>query len=107
MPMTLEDLRVFAMVAAERSFSRAARKLHRTQPAVSQAIRRLEDAAGERLIDRTSRDGTLTDPGEAPRDYGERLPLLADEATGAREELRQGRKGRVMHGAKEGSVQAA
>ena len=62
--MTLEDLRVFAIVAAERSFSRAARKLRRTQPAVSQAIRRLEDDAGERLIDRSSRDGTLTDAGE-------------------------------------------
>ena len=59
--MTFEDLRVFVTVASERSFSRAARKLRRTQPAVSQAIRRLEDAAGERLIDRSSRDGTLTD----------------------------------------------
>ena len=58
--MTFEDLRVFLAVAAERSFSRAARKLHRTQPAVSQAIRRLEQDAGERLIDRSSRDGTLT-----------------------------------------------
>ena len=56
--MTFEDLRVFCAVAAERSFSRAARKLRRTQPAVSQAIRRLEAAAGERLIDRSSRDGT-------------------------------------------------
>jgi len=44
--MTFEDLRVFVTVATERSFSRAACKLRRTQPAVSQAIRRLEDAAG-------------------------------------------------------------
>ena len=51
------------MVAAERSFSRAAKKLRRTQPAVSQAIRRLEEHTGERLIDRSSRDGTLTDAG--------------------------------------------
>ena len=43
--MTFEDLRVFVTVASERSFSRAARKLRRTQPAVSQAIRRLEAAA--------------------------------------------------------------
>src|SRR4051812_20622842 len=67
--MTFEDLRVFVTVAAERSFSRAARKLRRTQPAVSQAIRRLEDDAGERLIDRSSRDGTLTDAGELLLDY--------------------------------------
>ena len=47
-------LQIFATVAAERSFSRAARKLHRTQPAVSQAIRRLEDELGDRLFDRSS-----------------------------------------------------
>ena len=68
--MTFEDLRVFATVAGERSFSRAARKLHRTQPAVSQAVRRLEEAVGQRLIDRASRDGTLTDAGEVLLDYG-------------------------------------
>ena len=82
--MTFEDLRVFATVAAERSFSRAARKLRRTQPAVSQAIRRLEDGAGERLIDRSSRDGTLTDAGELLLDYATRLLRLADEATARR-----------------------
>jgi len=39
----LSELRVFLKVAAERSFSRAAMKLHRTQPAVSQAVRRLDE----------------------------------------------------------------
>jgi DNA-binding transcriptional LysR family regulator len=104
--MTFEDLKVFVTVAQERSFSRAARKLHRTQPAVSQAIRRLEDAAGERLIDRTSRDGTLTDAGEVLLDYGERLLRLASEASGAVADLREVRKGRVVIGANEGSVHA-
>lgn len=104
--MTFEDLKVFVTVARERSFSRAARKLHRTQPAVSQAIRRLEDAAGERLIDRTSRDGTLTDAGEVLLEYGERLLRLANEATGAVADLRELRKGRVVIGANEGSVHA-
>jgi DNA-binding transcriptional LysR family regulator len=104
--MTFEDLRVFVTVARERSFSRAARKLHRTQPAVSQAIRRLEDTAGERLIDRTSRDGTLTDAGEVLLEYGERLLRLSEEATGAVADLRKVRKGRVVIGANEGSVHA-
>ena len=102
--MTLEDLRVFAVVAAERSFSRAARKLRRTQPAVSQAIRRLEDDAGERLIDRSSRDGTLTDAGELLLDYSTRLLRLADEAAGAVADLRDVRKGRVLIGANEAGV---
>ena len=41
--MDLTALQVFLAVAEERSFSRAAAKVHRTQPAVSQAVRRLED----------------------------------------------------------------
>jgi DNA-binding transcriptional LysR family regulator len=104
--MTFEDLRVFVTVAAERSFSRAARKLGRTQPAVSQAIHRLEAAAGERLIDRSSRDGTLTDAGEVLLDYGTRLLRLAEEAGTAVTDLREVRKGRVLIGANEGGVHA-
>ncbi len=102
--MTFEDLRVFCTVAAERSFSRAARKLRRTQPAVSQAIRRLELAAGERLIDRSSRDGTLTDSGTLLLEYGTRLLHLADEASQAVGALREIRRGRVLIGANEGGV---
>ncbi len=104
--MTFEDLRVFSTVAAERSFSRAARKLRRTQPAVSQAIRRLEQATGERLIDRSSRDGTLTDAGELMLDYAAKLLRLASEATGAVSELRDVKSGRVLIGANEGAVHA-
>jgi DNA-binding transcriptional LysR family regulator len=58
--MELTELRVFLRVAAERSFSRAAMKLHRTQPAVSQSVRRLEASVGERLFDRATKDATLT-----------------------------------------------
>jgi DNA-binding transcriptional LysR family regulator len=104
--MTFEDLRVFCAVAAERSFSRAARKLRRTQPAVSQAIRRLEAAAGERLIDRSSRDGTLTDAGQLLLEYGTRLLHLADEASMAVGALREVRRGRILLGANEGGVYA-
>ena len=104
--MTFEDLRVFAAVAAERSFSRAAHKLRRTQPAVSQAIRRLEESTGERLIDRSSRDGTLTDAGDVLLDYASRLLRLADEAAGAVGDLRDIRKGRVLVGSNEGGVHA-
>ncbi|MEZ5316654.1 MAG: LysR family transcriptional regulator [Vicinamibacterales bacterium] len=104
--MTFEDLRVFAAVAGERSFSRAAHKLGRTQPAVSQAIRRLEDEAGERLIDRSARDGTLTDAGDVLLGYATRLLRLADEAGAAVSDLRSVRAGRVVIGANEGGVHA-
>jgi len=105
--MTFEDLRVFATVATERSFSKAARKLRRTQPAVSQAIRRLEQSAGEKLVDRSSRDGTLTDAGELLLDYTHRLLRLAEEASGAVSELKDVKKGRVLLGVNEGAVHAA
>ena len=61
--MQLQDLAAFLAVADDRSFSSAARRLHRTQPAISQAVRRIEDELGERLFDRSSRDGTLTEAG--------------------------------------------
>ena len=61
--MDLFQLETFLTVAQEGSFSRAAKKLYRTQPAVSQTIRKLEDEIGEPLFDRSSRDGTLTEAG--------------------------------------------
>ena len=102
--MDLAELRVFLTVAAERSFSRAASKLHRTQPAVSQAIRRLEETVGERLFDRSSKDGTLTEAGRVLRDYAERLQRLAEEAQSSVRELRELQRGRVLIGSNEGGV---
>lgn len=105
--MELSELRVFLRVAAERSFSRAAMKLHRTQPAVSQAVRRLEESVGERLFDRATKDATLTDAGRLLRDYAERLLRLSEEAESAVKELRDLRRGRVLIGVNEASVHVA
>ncbi len=105
--MELSELRVFMTVAAERSFSRAAMKLHRTQPAVSQAIRRLEDSVGERLFDRATKDASLTDAGRVLRDYADRLLRLSEEAEVAVKDLRDLRRGRVLIGANEASVHVA
>jgi DNA-binding transcriptional LysR family regulator len=104
--MELTELRVFLKVASERSFSRAAMKLHRTQPAVSQSVRRLEESVGERLFDRATKDATLTDAGRLLRDYAERLLRLSEEAESAVRELRDLRRGRVLIGANEASVHA-
>ncbi len=105
--MELSELRVFLRVASERSFSRAAAKLHRTQPAVSQAVRRLEDSIGERLFDRATKDATLTDAGRVLRDYAERVLRLSEEAETAVRDLRDLRRGRVLIGANEASVHVA
>jgi len=92
--MELGELKVFMMVAAERSFSRAAAKLYRTQPAVSQAVRRLEDQLGERLFDRTTKHATLTDAGAVLLREGTRLLRLAEETTAA--VRRQSERGRSI-----------
>src|SRR5512147_2478439 len=102
--MELSELRVFLKVAVERSFSRAATKLHRTQPAVSQAVRRLEESVGERLFDRATKDATLTEAGLLLRDYADRLLRLSEEAEAAVKDLRDLRRGRVLIGANEASV---
>jgi len=102
--MQLPDLAAFLAVATDRSFSAAARRLHRTQPAISQAVRRIEDELGERLFDRSSRDGTLTEAGRLLQDYAQRLLGLASEAQNAVLELQQVRRGRVIMGANEAAV---
>lgn len=102
--MQLSDLNAFVQVASERSFSKAAKTLRRTQPAVSQAIRRLEDELGDRLFDRTSRNGALTEAGLLLREHATRLLRLASEAETAVRELQEVRRGRVLIGANEAAV---
>src|ERR1051325_1666488 len=102
--MDLAALRIFLAVAHERSFSRAAAKVHRTQPGVSQAIRRLERELGEQLFDRSSKTGTLTEAGRMLQNYGQRLVRLAEETESAVRELRDLRRGRVLSGANEAAV---
>ena len=102
--MDIAALKTFLAVAQERSFSRAAAKVHRTQPAVSQAIRRLEVDLGEQLFDRSSKSGTLTDAGKVLQNYGQRLVRLAEETESAMRELRDLRRGRVLIGANEAAV---
>ena len=89
--MDLFQVETFLAVAEERSFSRAAARLHRTQPAVSQAVAKLESELGEVLLDRASRDGTLTDAGEVLREYAVKLLNLRGEAAGALVSTRRSR----------------
>jgi len=99
--MELSQLETFLAVAEEHSFSRAAVRLHRTQPAVSQVIRKLEEAVGETLFDRASRDGSLTAAGELLRDYAHRLLALRREASSALDELKSLERGQLQLAANE------
>jgi DNA-binding transcriptional LysR family regulator len=99
--MELNQLETFLAVAEEKSFSRAAVRLHRTQPAVSQVIRKLEDDVGETLFDRAARDGSLTASGQLLRDYALRLLALRREASAALGELKSLERGRLQLAANE------
>lgn len=100
--MDIWELKVFLAVASERSFSRAATKLYRTQPAISQAIRKLEGDLGEQLFDR--RTGALTKAGELLQERAVRVVQLADEAEAVVRQLREPARKLVTIGANEPSV---
>src|ERR1700756_588300 len=99
--MELSQLEVFLTVAREGRFSRAAEKLFRTQSAVSQTIRKLEDELGESLFDRSSREGVLTDAGKVLLEYAEKLINLRSEAAESLTELRELQKGKLVIAANE------
>jgi DNA-binding transcriptional LysR family regulator len=100
-PVELSQLETFLAVAEERSFSRAAARLHRTQPAISQIIRKLEETVGETLFDRSARDGSLTAAGLLLRDYALRLLALRREASSALDELKNLDRGHLQLAANE------
>ncbi|HTS76612.1 MAG TPA: LysR family transcriptional regulator [Bryobacteraceae bacterium] len=102
--MELHPLRVFLTVAEERSFSRAAEKLLRTQPAISLSIQRLETELNEKLIDRSAKDLLLTDSGRIVLEYAKRYENLQGDLENALAELRDKSAGRLTIGANESST---
>src|ERR1700751_146146 len=105
-PMDLSELQVFLMVAKEGSFSRAGERLFRTQPAVSLAIRKLEDSLGQPRFVRGARPLRLTDPGTLLKDYAERLINLRDEVKKGLSELEGLTRGELSLGVNESSIHA-
>ena len=102
--MELYALEVFLTVVTEKSFSRAAQKLYRTQPAISLALQRLEQELGEKLIDRGPKDFTLTDAGRTVLDYARRFVNLQQELGNSLAELRDKSAGRLTIGANESAT---
>ncbi len=77
--MTLRHMKIFTAVCAENSITKAAEKLHMAQPAVSVAIKELEDYYGVKLFDRISRRLYLTDIGRNFLDYSVHIVSLFDD----------------------------
>src|SRR5712692_10717728 len=99
--MELTQLEFFLMVVEQGSFSKAAVRVYRTQPAVSIAVRRLEEEIGAQLFERSQKTPTLTDAGELVYDYARRILTLRDQTQNVVSELRSLQSGRVSIGAKE------
>jgi len=99
--MELFTLTVFHTVVTEGSFSRAAEKLGRSQPAVSLAVQRLEKEFGEKLIDRSARELLLTDAGRIVFEYARRFQNLERDLKTALAELKDHSAGRLIIGANE------
>jgi len=99
--MDYDQLASFLEVSRLRSFSRAAEKLFRTQPAISAQVRLLEQECGEKLFDRSGKKVRLTPAGETLQGYAERLLALQKEALQAIAELNQTPRGKLSIGANE------
>lgn len=99
--MLLHSLKVFLSVANEKSFSRAAEKMLRTQPAISLAVQRLEAELEEKLIDRSAKELLLTDAGKVVLEFARRFENLEADMYNSLAELRDNSSGRLTIGANE------
>ena len=104
--MDLASLQVFQTVVREHSFSRAAEKLYRTQPAVSISIRKLEEWVGQPLFVRGSGARMLTDAGVLLLEYADRMLNLREEIRKGMNDLRGLERGQLALGVNESSIHA-
>lgn len=81
--LNYHHLRYFWTVAKEGSLARAAAKLHVSQPSISEQIRELESAFGEKLFRREGRNNKLTDAGQVVFGYAEEIFTLGRELLNA------------------------
>ena len=96
--MELRHLRYFLAIAAERHFTRAAKRLGIAQPPLSQQIRQLEEEVGIALFTRTARGVTLTAAGEAFLPHAEAALREVDRARTAARRIKHGDLGSIRVG---------
>lgn len=93
------QLDIFLAVVRHRSFSKAAKALHITQPAVSMNIQALESYYGTKLFNRNNKSVTLTESGRALYKYAEQIMDLYDQARQALMKIEQTITGKLAIGA--------
>jgi DNA-binding transcriptional LysR family regulator len=101
--MDFDQLRTFTEVAKLGSFSRAAEKVMRSQPAVSAQIRQLEEEYGQKLFDRTAKAVRLTPAGEVVLEYARQLLELRNTSAQAVSHWNGTLRGTLSIGANEGT----
>lgn len=102
--MELTQLEFFLKVIEEGSFSKAADRVYRTQPAVSIAVKRLEEEVGAPLFDRSQKTPTLTEAGEIIYEHARQILALREQAREKVKELKTLQHGRVRIGANESTT---
>jgi DNA-binding transcriptional LysR family regulator len=98
-PMTLRQLQVFLAVAREKSFSLAARKIHSSQPTMSEHVAELEVELGKKLFFRRGREVALTEAGRVFEQYVASAVLAVEGARQAVNDLDGLTHGSLMVGA--------
>jgi LysR family transcriptional regulator, low CO2-responsive transcriptional regulator len=101
--MDFDQLETFLEVARHASFSRAAEKRFRTQPAISSQIRSLEDEVSAKLFDRSGGKVSLTAAGKAFQEYVERTLDSRKAMLVTIAEMEHIPRGEIVVGANEGT----
>src|SRR5262245_10154412 len=102
--MDLLQLEHFLAVVEERTFTRAAERVCRTQPAVSQSIKKLEEEMGAALFARDVHEVSLTAAGRVLADYARRMVHLRNEAVRQVSELKALKAGTLAIAAHESAA---
>ncbi len=99
--MDFDQIQAFLEIVKEKSFSRAADRLYRTQPALSKQIRQLETELGQRLLERKGKQVEPTPAGLIFLEHCRRIVDTRREALDALQRLRERPRGRLSVGANE------
>ncbi|MCM5682388.1 LysR family transcriptional regulator [Schlegelella sp. S2-27] len=96
--MDLRDLRYFETIAELQHLGRASARLHRTQPALTSSVRRLEAACGTALFERSGRGIRLTEAGKVLLKWAQRMRVDVEDAKRELQSIGAGLVGNVRIG---------
>ena len=101
LPFTLQQLKILKVIATEKSFTKAAKNLYISQPAISKQIKTLEKNLDVVLLERENNKILLTENGRVLLQYSERILALCEESCRALVDLKSGNRGNLTIGASE------